>query len=150
VKYYTQPNLYSFLRKQILYEAPYNAYLWYVAPYAFAARHAITGLFAAGVLGGVLLSPAFVAVRVIFVPVMVVYFAIAVWSSIQQAIRYREPRHIVFLPIAFFLYHFLHGVGLLVGLLRLLTRTAPVQKLAEPWPGAGRLRAWPLTQRITV
>src|SRR4029078_4268271 len=57
VKYYQQPDLSSFIRKQILYEAPYNAYLCYLAPYAFAVRHAITGVFAFGVLGGVVLSP---------------------------------------------------------------------------------------------
>ena len=150
VKYYTQPDLYAFLRKQIVYEAPYNAYLWYLAPYAFAVRHAITGIFAAGVLGGILLSPVSAAVRIIFVSVMAVYFAIAAGSAIQQAVRYREPRHIVFLPFAFFLYHFLHGVGLLAGLLRLLTQTAPVQKVAEPWPGAGRSRAWPVMRGIAV
>jgi hypothetical protein len=46
------------------------------------------------------------------------------------------------LPPCFFLYHFLHGIGVLWGILRLLTGTAPVQKIAEPWPGAGRKRAW--------
>lgn len=145
VKYYAQPDLYSFIRKQIVHEAPYNAYLWYLAPYAFAVRHAITGVFAFGVLGGLALSPLSVRVRMIFVSVMAVYFAIALGSAIQQAIRYREPRHVLFLPFAFFLYHFLHGVGLLAGLVRLLTRTAPVQKVGEPWPGAGRFRAWPIT-----
>jgi len=143
VKYYQQPDLYSFIRKQIVYEAPYNAYLWYLAPYAFAVRHAITGVFAFGVLGGLALSPFSTTVKWIFAVVMAVYFAIAVGSAIQQAVRYREPRHVLCLPIAFFLYHFLHGVGLLAGLLRLLTHTAPVQKIAEPWPGAGRFRAWP-------
>lgn len=145
VKYYAQPDLYSFIRKQILHEAPYNAYLWYLAPYAFAVRHAITGVFAVGVLGGLILSPLSVTIRLIFLTVMAAYFAIAVGSAIQQAIRYREPRHVLFLPLAFFLYHFLHGVGLLAGLVRLLTRTAPVQKIGEPWPGAGRFRAWPIT-----
>jgi succinoglycan biosynthesis protein ExoA len=144
VKYYAQPDLYSFIRKQIVHEAPYNAYLWYLAPYAFAVRHAITGAFALGVFGGLALSPLSATTRLIFLSVMAVYFAIAVGSAIQQATRYREPRHVVFLPLAFFLYHFLHGVGLLAGLLRLITRTAPVQKVSEPWPGAGRFRAWPV------
>jgi glycosyltransferase involved in cell wall biosynthesis len=146
VKYYAQPDLISFLRKQIIYEAPYNAYMWYLAPYSFAARHAITGVFAAGVLGGLFLSPISPTVRIIFLSVMGIYFAIALASGIQQAIRYREPRHVIALPGAFFLYHFLHGIGLLGGLLRLLTRTAPVQKVHEPWPGAGRSRAWPISK----
>ena len=41
------------------------------------------------------------------------------------------------------LYHFLHGLGVVYGLARLVTRSAPVQRVAEPWPGAGRARAWP-------
>jgi glycosyltransferase involved in cell wall biosynthesis len=143
VTYFPQPDFRSFIRKQVVYEAPYNAYLWYVAPYAFAARHAITGVFAFGVLAGLLLSPFSATVRFLFLAIMVLYFALAIAAGLQQAIRYREPRHVLFVPVAIFLYHFLHGMGLIVGLLRLATGTAPVQKVREPWPGAGRLRAWP-------
>ncbi len=67
---------------------------------------------------------------------------LAVASAVQQAIRYKRPLHVLTLPLCFFLYHFLHGIGVLWGLLRLLTGTASVQKIAEPWPGAGRKRAW--------
>jgi len=143
VKYFQQPDFYSFIRKQIVYEAPYNAYLWYVAPYAFAARHAITGVFAFGVLAGLVFSPFSATMRLVFASIMALYFALAIAAGVQQAIRYREPRHALLVPIAIFFYHFLHGLGLLVGLARLATRTAPVQKVREPWPGAGRLRAWP-------
>jgi glycosyltransferase involved in cell wall biosynthesis len=127
VRYYQQPDLRSFIRKQIVHEAPYNAYMWYVAPYAFALRHAVTGVFAAGVLAGVILSPFSSLVRTVFLSVMALYFALAIVSGIQQAIRYREPRHVIFAPIAFFLFHFLHGIGILIGLVRLVTGTAPVQ-----------------------
>jgi hypothetical protein len=74
---------------------------------------------------------------------MALYLLLAVASGIQQAVRYREPRHVIFAPIGFFLFHFLHGVGILIGLLKLLTRSAPVQGKPEPWPGAHRFRAWP-------
>lgn len=143
VRYYQQPDIMTFIRKQIVYEAPYNAYLWYLAPYAFAPRHAITGIFAAGVLGGLVLAPFSPPLRIVFLSVMAFYFAIAIVSAAQQALRYTEPRHVVFAPFGFFLYHFLHGIGVLIGLARLATGTAPVQKESEPWPGAGRLRAWP-------
>jgi glycosyltransferase involved in cell wall biosynthesis len=143
VTYFPQPDFRSFIRKQVVYDAPYNAYLWYLAPYAFAPRHAITGLFALGVLGGLAFSPFSSTIRMIFGAIMAFYFAMALFAGVQQAIRYREPRHVLFVPIAGFLYHFLHGMGLIVGLLRLAMGTAPVQKLREPWPGAGRLRAWP-------
>jgi glycosyltransferase involved in cell wall biosynthesis len=127
VRYYQQPDLRSFIRKQIVHEAPYNAYMWYVAPYAFALRHAVTGVFAAGVLAGLILSPFSSLVRTVFLSVIALYFALAIVSGIQQAIRYREPRHVIFAPIAFFLFHFLHGIGILIGLVRLVTGTAPVQ-----------------------
>ena len=127
VRYYQQPDLRSFIRKQIVHEAPYNAYMWYLAPYAFAVRHAVTGVFAFGVLAGLMLSPFSGIVRVAFLSVMAFYFGLAIFSGVQQAIRYREPRHVIFAPVGFFLFHFLHGIGILIGLVRLATRTAPVQ-----------------------
>jgi glycosyltransferase involved in cell wall biosynthesis len=147
VAYYPPATLQSFLRKQVVLEAPYNAYLWYVAPYAFAVRHAITGFFAAGVIAGILLSPFSRTVRLAFGLVMGLYAILAILSAIQQAIRYREPRHVFTLPIAFFLYHFLHGLGLIAGVFRLLIGTAPVKKSPEPWRGAGQFRAWPPLQK---
>jgi glycosyltransferase involved in cell wall biosynthesis len=143
ISYYPQPDFASFIKKQVMYEAPYNAYMWYLAPYSFAPRHAVTAVFAAGVVSGVALSPFFPIIKMIFGATMALYFVLAILSSIQQAVRYKEPRHVVFLPIAFFLYHFLHGIGVIGGLIRLATGTSPVQHGAEPWPGAGRLRAWP-------
>ncbi|MDO8502299.1 MAG: glycosyltransferase family 2 protein [Gemmatimonadaceae bacterium] len=143
VRYFQQPDLASFIRKQVVYEAPYNAYLWYLAPYAFTPRHAITGVFAAGVIAGLAISPFSTFVRWTFAAVMTLYLLLAILSGVQQAVRYREPRHVIFAPVAFFLYHFLHGTGVLIGLARLATGTAPVQGKPEPWPGAGRFRAWP-------
>ncbi|NQV94017.1 MAG: glycosyltransferase family 2 protein [Sphingomonadales bacterium] len=145
IKYYNQPTVGKFLRKQIEKEAPYNAYLWYLAPYAFAPRHAITGVFAMGVLGGLTLSPFTAWIGWPFAAVMALYALLAVLSGLQQAIRYKKPAHALLLPFCFFLYHFVHGLGVLIGLARLLTHTAPVQKANEPWPGAGRYRAWPQT-----
>lgn len=141
VGYYQQPDLRSFFRKQVVFEAPYNAYMWYLAPYSFTIRHAVTGVFAAGVIGGLLLSPLVPAIRWLFGGVMALYFALAVLASIQQAFRYREPRHVFTLPPAFFAYHLLHGCGVLLGLARLAAGTSPVQRGVEPWPGAGRSRA---------
>jgi glycosyltransferase involved in cell wall biosynthesis len=131
VQYFQQPDLASFIRKQIVHEAPYNAYMWYVAPYAFTLRHAVTGVFAFGVLAGIVLSPFSKAIRLAFGAVIILYFALAFLSGIQQAIRYREPRHVLFAPIGFFLFHFLHGIGILIGLGRLVTRTAPVQRQGD-------------------
>jgi glycosyltransferase involved in cell wall biosynthesis len=138
--YYNQPTLRGFYKKQFFKEAPYNAYMWYLAPYTFAYRHAITGVFATGLIGGMLLSPFFSFIKYIFFSIMVLYFVLAFISAIQQAKRYKNLLHMFTLPISFLLYHFLHGLGVLWGLLRLATNTAPVQKIKEPWSGYGSNR----------
>jgi hypothetical protein len=144
VYYYNQTSFFKFLKKQIRYEAPYNAYMWYLAPYTFTFRHMITGIFAMGIIGGLILSPLYNWIKWTFFVVMVLYFILALFSSLQQARRYKYMLHVITLPPCFFLYHFLHGIGVLYGIFRLLTRTSPVQKKKEPWPGAGRFRAWPV------
>ena len=141
VHYFNQATLHAFLAKQFFKEAPYNAYMWYLAPYSFAWRHVITGIFSIGFLGGVTLGyfwPRLIGIP--FLAVMVVYIVLAILASIQQAIRYKDPRHIFTLPVSFLLYHFIHGLGILTGILRLATFTAPVQQIKEPWPGAGFYR----------
>ena len=130
ISYFPQPDFVSFIRKQFVYEAPYNAYMWYLAPYSFALRHAVTAIFSAGVIGGILLSPFSSTVRGIFAGIMLLYALLAIFSAISQGIRYRDARHVLFLPFAFFAYHFLHGLGVLGGLIKLATGTAPVQKPA--------------------
>lgn len=143
--YFNQPRLWPFLRKQIMVEAPYNPYMWYLAPYSFTLRHAITAVFATGVLAGLALSPFTRWIAWPFAAAMVLYGLLAVASAAQQAFRYRQPMHVIMLPFCFFAFHFLHGLGVLGGALRLLTGSAPVQKTPEPWPGAGfrRFRAAP-------
>lgn len=128
--YHNQASLIAFYRKQIVLEAPYNAYMWWVAPYSFTPRHAISGVFATGVLGGLALSPMTPWIAWPFAAVMALYAVLAVASALQQAIRYRQPLHLVTLPFCFFGFHFLHGLGVLAGLLRVATRTAPVQRAA--------------------
>ena len=59
-----------------------------------------------GVLAGLALSPFSRIVRLAFGAVMLLYFALAILAGIQQAMRYREPLHVIFAPIGFFLFHF--------------------------------------------
>lgn len=143
-EYYNQPTLSKFLSKQFFKEAPYNAYMWYVAPYSFAVRHAITGCFTGGIILGLLLSCFVPIIATIYCGVLLLYFLLALMSSIQQSIKYRHVSFIIILPFCFFSYHFIHGAGVLVGIFNLLLKRSPVQKIAEPWPGAGRYRAFPL------
>jgi hypothetical protein len=81
---------------------------------------------------------------------MALYVALALVAAGQQAARFREPRHVFCLPLVFFLFHFLHGLGVLGGVLRLMTGTATVQQVKEPWPGAGRRLVWPIPKADDV
>lgn len=136
VYYYNQPNLKTFLEKQFLKEAPYNAYMWYVAPYTFVYRHAITGIFSLGIIGGFLLSLFFYPIYVIYWLVIMLYFVLAIFSSIQQSYRYKKIYLLFYLPFSFFLYHFIHGLGVWLGLLKIISGTSPVQKTTIRWEGS--------------
>ncbi len=128
VNYKNKKSLSSFLRKQFFYEAPYNAYMWYIAPYTFSFRHSITLFFSVGILGGAILSQFISFLAYIYFSVILLYFILAEFSSIQQAMRYKKLSHVIFLPICFFLYHFFHGLGTLVGFINLIFHRSPVQK----------------------
>ena len=133
VHYFQQPTLRSFLSKQFFLDAPYNAYMWYLAPYTFTPRHAITALFALGVILGVPLALASPLMAILVTVVLGAYGVLALMASAQQAIRYRQSRHFFVLPLCFLAYHLTHGLGVLSGMGRILTGTAPVKRRDRPW-----------------
>ena len=124
IHYHNQPTLSAFLKKQFLKEGRYNAYLWYLAPYAISLRHGITGAFALGVCLGLLLSGFTPIIGIPFAIIFGVYWLMGLTAGIQQAFRFREWRHVFAVPVALFLFHFCHGLGFLCGVLRLLFRIA--------------------------
>lgn len=126
--YYNKPTLKQFYSKQFFKDAPYNPYMWYLAPYTFELRHAITGLFFSGLLIGGVLSYFFDFIMYIYVAVVLLYMILSILSSIQQSIRYRKILHVLILPFCFFTYHFIHGFGVIIGVIKLLFGIAPVQK----------------------
>ncbi|MDP4267685.1 MAG: glycosyltransferase family 2 protein [Bacteroidota bacterium] len=127
INYFNQPNIFRFLRKQYVLEAPYNVYMWYVAPNTFTLRHSITGFFTSGIITGIILSLFVNWICMFFVSVLLLYFILAFLSSVQQAIRYKKILHIFTLPLCFFSFHFIHGLGIIVGLIKILTKKSPVQ-----------------------
>jgi glycosyltransferase involved in cell wall biosynthesis len=135
VLYHNLPTLAGFYRKQIAKEGPANMYMWYVAPYAFAPRHGITGAFAAGVIAGGCVAVSSRGLRKAYVGTLAAYALLAVVSSAQQAVRYRDARHAVCLPWCFAGFHMAHGLGVLAGVVRLATGTSPVQRRSgRRWP----------------
>ncbi len=129
IQYFNQSSFLKFLKKQFFLEAPYNVYMWYLAPYTFAYRHAITGVFFIGFFGGLLLSPFNNYIKFIYISVLVLYALIALISAFQQAYRYNFFRHLIFLPFSFFCFHIIHGLGIIMGLIKILFKSSPVQKL---------------------
>lgn len=143
VNYYNQSSIWSFLKKQYSKEGPYNAYLWYLAPYARAYRHGITGLFTAGIIGGSVSLFFSHILGVIYLFVLGLYMTLACGAAIQQAVRYKCALHTFALPPVFFAFHFVHGLGVLSGLYNLMRGIAPVQRTHEPWLGYGSYRIRP-------
>ncbi len=128
VIYYNQPSMGKFIKKQVLIQGPYNPYAWYIAPHSFNFRHVISAVFTGSLIIGIPLSVFFVWARILLIAVMGLYFSLALYSSIQQAIRYKKPADILILPFGFLAFHISHGLGVLLGLLKLLFGTAPVQR----------------------
>ena len=143
VYYHNQSSVWRFLKKQLIKEGPYNAYLWYLAPYARAVRHEITGAFSVGVIGGIISLFFNHVLGIVFLSVMAVYMILACISSFQQALRYKCVLHVVMLPPVFFAFHFIHGWGVLIGFCSLALGIAPVQRVREPWPSYGSYRVCP-------
>jgi glycosyltransferase involved in cell wall biosynthesis len=127
IKYFNQASLTNFYGKQFFKEAPYNAYMWYLAPYTFTLRHAITAIFSTGIIIGLLLSFLHNFFLYTFIVTITLYGLLAVLSAFQQGKRYKDIRLIFILPFCFFGFHFIHGIGVLKGCLLLLFGTAPVQ-----------------------
>ena len=147
-RYYNQGTLAGLFR-QGFRTGEWNVWMWYVAPYSFAWRHAIPLLFTAAIITALVvafiqITAGVTLLALIFVP----YLALAALAALQQAFRYAAWMFPI-LPFLFFAYHLVYGAGGLWGLLLLLIRRAPVQSAPEPWPGAGTYRAWPKAKIVT-
>ena len=77
---FQQPDLRSFLRKQVVYEAPYNATSGTSLLYAFTLRHVITGFFT-WASSPVWARPFFPLVKWVFLGVMALYLGLAMFSG---------------------------------------------------------------------
>jgi len=147
VRYYNQGSVKGLLQQSWV-TGQWNPWMWYIAPYSFAWRHAVplafVGFLAASLSS--LLSPqvGIAAFALILVP----YFILAFFSSLQQS-SHHGGWMLPLLPFLFLIYHLSYGLGGLWGICRLLVKRTPVQLVSEPWPGAGSYRAWPMrTEKV--
>lgn len=123
--YFNQPSLIRFYKKNLFLEAPYNAYMWFFAPYTFSIRHSITAFFSLGVIAGFFLSHLSIYIFLAYMSVISVYIILALISSVHLSIRHKDIRHCFALPACFFLFHFLHGLGVLSGLINIVLKRQP-------------------------
>ena len=149
VEYSQQPTLKDFLRKQFFVDAPFNAYMWYLAPYTFTPRHAASALLALGIIAGLPLALVSGMAATVVASVLTVYVGLALFASVQQAVRYSRLRHVLFLPLAFLAYHLAHGLGVLGGELRIALGTQPTKKTDPPWRGATSLRPMEMSSGVS-
>ena len=141
-RYYNQSSLIRLL-SQAFGTGQWNPWMWFVAPYAFAWRHAIPLVFVTALVVAFLSTffAPFAGIAVLKF-VLVPYFVFALVASFQQSLRYGLWMFPC-LPVLFWTYHVAYGLGGVWGLCLLIIKRAPVQRVSEPWAGAGSYRAWP-------
>ncbi len=123
---YFSMSLSKHLKKIFFLDAPYNAYMWKLNPQSFSLRHSITLFFMMGVIGGVILSPLDYFIRLIFLSVIGLYFFLALLVSISSSFKFKNIFLLCALPFCFFSYHFLHGLGILIGLTKMIFKKSPL------------------------
>jgi succinoglycan biosynthesis protein ExoA len=141
IQYYNQGTVLGLLR-QAFATSRWNVWMWHVAPYSFALRHCVPGIFLVALLIGIALVPFTWLGPLLLAGAGISYGALALLSSAQQALRYGWWLAVV-LPVMFLAYHLAYGAGIVWGALLLAFRASPVQRSPEPWAGAGRYRALP-------
>lgn len=144
VRYFNQNTLRGLLR-QAVFTGQWNPWMWYLAPYSFAPRHAVPAAFVLGLGGASGLAALGRPGRMLLALVLLPYFMLAAAAAWQQSWRY-GPWMLPVLPLLFFAYHLAYGVGVLRGAFALLRGRAPIQRQGEPWPGAGVQRIDPRRQ----
>ncbi len=146
-RYFNQSSFAGLLR-QAYGTGQWNPWMWFIAPYALAWRHAIPMGFVAALAAAVLIALFAPGVGLLLAALLLIpYFAVAIAASVQQSLRYGFAL-LPILPAAFFLYHAAYGLGGLVGVCRLAIGQAPVQLAREPWPGAALAGTWPKPRHV--
>jgi len=106
--------------------------MWAVAPYSFTYRHIVPLFFFGGVVIGGLLAAYSSFLLCVYFFVLCLYFLLSIVSSFQQALRYKTFSFVFLLPLAFFVFHFVYGLGIAYGLFLIVLRKFNLIKKFQP------------------
>jgi len=130
-KYYNQKYYFKFLKKLLLKDGPYNAYMWFKYPYTLSFRHLIPSLFFLGNIFGIILSSFSIFFLYFYFLVLSFYFLLAHIAAVQIYISSGHLMSSVLMPISFFLMHISYGAGEVFGAIKILLNKAPINKAKE-------------------
>jgi glycosyltransferase involved in cell wall biosynthesis len=116
VNYVADANLRA-LRRHVFADGVWISYVMKFGKRAFSWRHWVPAVLVVGLAGAFALG----AVNRVFLwmgmGVATVYAAVSIAVSLQVAIRERDARYAMLLPLVFAVRHFVHGMGTVFGLL---------------------------------
>jgi glycosyltransferase involved in cell wall biosynthesis len=113
--YYNSPTAARFMRQGVL-NGFWNALCWRQYPVAFCWRHAVPAAFVGTLLGSLLLGTFFSPIMSLFFAISGLYVAIALTAAFQIGMNSHDWRAALLAPGLMFTYHFVYGLGTLVGL----------------------------------
>ena len=105
--------------------------MWHVAPYTFSIRHAITSFFVLGLFGGGILSFYSKVIFIFYISVVLFYLFLSIISSLQLSIKNKNISLFFLMPFTFFIFHVTHGIGVIIGLIKLIFGIAPISKISN-------------------
>jgi len=116
VNYTADANLRAF-RRHVFADGVWVSYVMKFGKRAWSWRHWVPAAFVLGLEGALALGAMNRWFLWMGLGVAVVYAAVSLAVSLQIAIREREPRYVLLLPVVFAVRHFVFGIGTLFGLL---------------------------------
>ena len=115
--FYKNQNKISGLLNQAFKTGKWNTWMWIVAPYSFAIRHAVPLFF---VLLNILFFLSIIFQTYFFKTlslIIIFYFFLSFIFSLKQVAHYGKYLLILFLPFCFYAYHMSYGIGVIKGAL---------------------------------
>jgi glycosyltransferase involved in cell wall biosynthesis len=105
------------LRRHVFADGVWISYVLKFGKRAWSWRHWVPAVFVLSVVAACALGAVNSGFLWLGLGIAGVYAVVSVAVSLQVAIRERDPRYAVLLPIVFAVRHFVHGIGTLFGLL---------------------------------